>query len=84
MSPRTTDHAIVVNREPKPRDAMQAELVSLRLEAARLRRELSDERARLRRELCAERKAHQASRERVMLLERKYWELMMRRLRPKG
>jgi hypothetical protein len=73
MPRRTTDYAIVVNREPKPRDAMQAELVSLRLEAARLKREL-----------CAERKAHQASRERVMLLERKYWELMMRRLRPKG
>ena len=75
MARRTTDPFLVVSREAQPGDKFLAELVSLRQEAERLRRELA-----------TEQKAHQASRERVMLLERKYWQLMMstRRLRPKG
>jgi hypothetical protein len=75
MPRRTTDYAIVVSREPKPRDGIQEEVVALRLTAARLRRELA-----------VEQKAHQATLMRLMRVERKYRELMIsaRQRPPKG
>ena len=74
MARRTTDPFLVVSREAQPGDKFLAELVSLRLEAERLRRELA-----------TEQKAHQATLMRLMQVERKYRELMISaRQRPKG